>query len=439
MNYFSILTSAGLTKLIKASANNQNIVLNQMGVSDDRAEITQDLQTLPNEKHKFNINSITQSKDDANVLICEGVIASEIGGFYIRKVGVYSDDGVLFAVGIVPESYKPLLAEGSAKDITIKFYMQVDNTANITLKVDNNVVLATRTFVNDEINKLNQVCLKKGEFGIGLNTAPLISNLDDTTIPAGFYRTQEDITIGTFPPPWNNRSAHANVLIERLDMNWIKQTVTHISNSDTPSIWYRTNNFPNGWNAWKRLVAGEVSSKCIPNTIVIRDESNDFEGRFISADHFRLKTPTQNNLFGANNEILFRGGASQENNHVRAVSGLYALKALLSAQSNSIAFQGISENKDEAGQASFGYVRLPGGLILQFGITHRMHPQEKRTQYFPMTFPNACYTVLASAHMPIPNDGTRAAQSNAYDNAKCELENHDANSSMHIAWIAIGA
>lgn len=155
MNYFSILTPAGLAKLIKASANNQNIVLNQMSVSDDKAEISQGIQTLPNEKHKFNINSITQSKDDANVLICEGVIASEIGGFYIRKVGVYSDDGVLFAVGIVPESYKPLLAEGSAKDITIKFYMQVDNTANITLKVDNNVVLATRNHVASEIKKLD--------------------------------------------------------------------------------------------------------------------------------------------------------------------------------------------------------------------------------------------------------------------------------------------
>ena len=155
MNYFSILTNTGLAKLIKAAANSEQIMLNQMSVSDDMGEISQDMQTLPNEKHKFSISSITQSDTDANVLICEGVIASEIGGFYIRKIGVYSDDGTLFAVGVVPESYKPLLAEGSAKDITIKFYMQVDNSANITLKVDNNVVLATRNHVASEIKKLD--------------------------------------------------------------------------------------------------------------------------------------------------------------------------------------------------------------------------------------------------------------------------------------------
>ncbi|MDL0089904.1 phage tail protein [Campylobacter gastrosuis] len=155
MDYFSILTTAGLNKLIKATANNAQIVLTQMGVSDSKEPITQDLTALPNERHKFNINTITQSESDANVLICEGVISADVGGFYIRRVGIYTDEGVLFAVGVVPESYKPLLSEGSSKDITIKFYLQVDNAANITLKVDNNIVLATKSHVQSEVNKIN--------------------------------------------------------------------------------------------------------------------------------------------------------------------------------------------------------------------------------------------------------------------------------------------
>ncbi|CAD7288205.1 phage tail protein [Campylobacter suis] len=155
MKYFSILTTIGLNKLIKATANNEQIILSKMSVSDDSAEISQDMQSLQNERHKFSINSITQSESDKNVLICEGVITSDVGGFYIRKVGIYTDTDELFAVGEIPQSYKPLMAEGSAKDITIKFYLQIDNGTNITLKVDNNVVLATRNYVKDEIKKLN--------------------------------------------------------------------------------------------------------------------------------------------------------------------------------------------------------------------------------------------------------------------------------------------
>ncbi|CAD7289581.1 hypothetical protein LMG7974_01658 [Campylobacter majalis] len=155
MQYFSILTTIGLNKLIKATANSEQIILSKMGVSDDMGEISQDMQTLPNQKHKFSINSITQSDTDKNVLICEGVISADVGGFYIRKIGIYTSDDELFAVGNIPESYKPLLADGSAKDITIKFYLQVDNSVNIILKVDNNIVLATRNFVKDEFKKLN--------------------------------------------------------------------------------------------------------------------------------------------------------------------------------------------------------------------------------------------------------------------------------------------
>ncbi|MGH1600950.1 phage tail protein, partial [Campylobacter majalis] len=107
MQYFSILTTIGLAKLIKATANSEQIILSKMGVSDDMGEINQDMQTLPNQKHKFSINSITQSDTDANVLICEGVISADVGGFYIRKIGIYTSDDKLFAVGNIPESYKP--------------------------------------------------------------------------------------------------------------------------------------------------------------------------------------------------------------------------------------------------------------------------------------------------------------------------------------------
>lgn len=194
MNYFSILTKAGLNKLINATANNTQIILNKMSVSDFNGEINQDLETLPNIKHEFNINSITQSQSDANVLICEGVISADVGGFYIRKVGIYTDDGVLFAVGVVPDSYKPLLSEGSSKDITIKFYLQIDNAKNITLKVDNNIVLATRSHLASEIKKLETKFLaldgKAADSdkldGKDSSEYALKSELSDTT-PIGSY------------------------------------------------------------------------------------------------------------------------------------------------------------------------------------------------------------------------------------------------------------
>ena len=285
----------------------------------------------------------------------------------------------------------------------------------------------------------NSKFLKIGDYGLGgLDNMPVLQNIDDTTTPTGFYRAVENQTSGTFPQPYGG-SRHAHVLVERVDANCIKQTITEISSIDTPSVYYRTNKSNDGvWGEWKEIVIGKASAVSSANSIVARDANGDFAGRFISAEHFRLKTPTQNNLFGESSEILFRGGASEDANYVRAVSGTYMLKALLGARGDGIFFQGVNENKGESGEATFGYVRLPGGVLLQFGISHRMNPGETREQYFPVAFPTHCLCVLVSAHMPLPNDGTTAAQDNSHDNTKFVMQNRDANSSMHIAWMAIG-
>ncbi len=95
--------------------------------------------------------------------------------------------------------------------------------------------------------------------GIGSDKAPMLSNLDDMTTPAGFYKTTEHETAGTFPAEWNGKARHANVIVERLDVNWIKQTITEISSDITPSIYYRTNRHDNRtWHEWKELTTGRI-------------------------------------------------------------------------------------------------------------------------------------------------------------------------------------
>ena len=447
MKQYTLLTNSGINKLLKTASDGSKIALKEIVVSDYDGELSEQTTLIPNEKYRGAINAVTIDESDSNILDVDAIIPPEVGGFYIKTAGIYCDDGSLFAVARLADTYKPLLNEGSSKDITLNFKLQIANASeSVILKVDNNVVLATRKWSNATFLKKidaytkqesNSKFLKIGDYGLGGYVAPHISNLDDTTTLTGFYRAVENETTGTFPQPYGG-SRHAHVLVERLDLNWIKQTIVQISQDETKPIFYRTNNLGRGWHPWKEVVTGTKDAAATANTIVQRDANGDFAGRFISADHFRLKIPTQNNLFGESSEILFRGGASEDANYVRAVSGTYMLKALLSARGDGIFFEGLNEDKGASGRPSVGYVRLPGGVILQFGISHRMNPRETRVQYFPVAFPTHCLCVLVSAHMPIPNDAVNAAQTNSHDNAKFEMQNYDVNSSIHIAWMAIG-
>ncbi|CUU80430.1 phage tail protein [Campylobacter hyointestinalis] len=160
-NYYTIVTDRGKNSLIKALANRQSINLNTMGVGDGASPLDASWETLPDERHKFNISAVYPQENDPNTLICEGVITADVGGFTIRQIGVYDDAGVLFAIAQVPDTTKPLLAQGASKDMMIRFYLAVSDASSINIKVDNSVVLATRTFVNNEIDKLNKIYLKK--------------------------------------------------------------------------------------------------------------------------------------------------------------------------------------------------------------------------------------------------------------------------------------
>lgn len=143
--------------------------------------------------------------------------------------------------------------------------------------------------------------IKKGECGLGVNTVTLLVNLDATDTFSGFYRTDAS-TKGTFPDFGGQKNCF--VLVQRLNVDWIKQTISTISSTGSSDTYYRVNNNDKGWHPWRRIVA--------------TDTNGDFGGRFVSADHFILSAPDQDDIFGSGRGIVFRNGGS-EGNHLRVV------------------------------------------------------------------------------------------------------------------------
>lgn len=150
-NFYTLLTNAGINELIRCKTQNLALNLKTIAVGDGDIIPSQTMQSLQSEKHRFSINSITQDETNPNYFVIEGVIPSEVGGFYISEVGIYTQNGVLFAIGNLPRSYKPLLSQGSAKDFTFKVFVEIESSTNVTLKIDDSVVLATRNSVKSEL------------------------------------------------------------------------------------------------------------------------------------------------------------------------------------------------------------------------------------------------------------------------------------------------
>lgn len=148
--YKAILTTAGAAKIAAASAGGKPLKIDRMAVGDGNGKLPMPnpAQTkLVNERHRAALNSLTVDKAAPDRLIAELVIPANVGGFWLREMGLYDADGTLIAVSNMAESYKPKLEEGSGRTQTLRMVVIVSHTEAIMLIVSGDMVMATRDFV----------------------------------------------------------------------------------------------------------------------------------------------------------------------------------------------------------------------------------------------------------------------------------------------------
>jgi len=144
--YHVILTDAGAAALAQAIDSGQPLQLAEIAVGDGGGgPITPvaSATALTGERWRGALTDVRIDADNPAWVIAETVIPPSAGGWWIREVGLYSAAGELVAIGSHPETYKPVLADGSATDLVIRMILQVSSADAIQLSLDPSAVLAT--------------------------------------------------------------------------------------------------------------------------------------------------------------------------------------------------------------------------------------------------------------------------------------------------------
>lgn len=148
--FIARLTNQGLALYNGAVASGVPVQLTSMGVGDGNGNpvTPSPAQTaLVREVYRGYLSGLDIDETDPTLFFAELVIPPNVGNFAIREVGIFTVDGTLFAVANFPDTYKPVEADGSTRDLAIHFGIKLSNSAAITLVVDVNIVTATRAWV----------------------------------------------------------------------------------------------------------------------------------------------------------------------------------------------------------------------------------------------------------------------------------------------------
>ncbi|HBS5695765.1 TPA: phage tail protein [Klebsiella variicola] len=144
--YYSMLTDKGKERFAQAAITGIPVDFAEMAVGDGSGTVpnTDPTQTqLINEVFRAPLNRLVIADDAASVIRAEMIMLPQVGGFWLREAALYSSDGECLVVASLPPSYKPQLAEGAGRLQSVNIWIAVNNTADVELKADPSVILAT--------------------------------------------------------------------------------------------------------------------------------------------------------------------------------------------------------------------------------------------------------------------------------------------------------
>uniref|UniRef100_UPI0019816B94 phage tail protein n=1 Tax=Pseudomonas viridiflava TaxID=33069 RepID=UPI0019816B94 len=163
--FYTLLTNGGLAYETLCKANGTPIKLTHLSVGDGGGSVYNPDATakaLRREVWRGPINALMQDAKNPSWLVAEQTLPDDVGGWYVREAGIWTDTGILYAVIKYPESFKPVISSGSGKEFYLRAIFETSNAANVVLAIDDTIVKATRAWVVDYVaNELARLDAKK--------------------------------------------------------------------------------------------------------------------------------------------------------------------------------------------------------------------------------------------------------------------------------------
>ena len=254
-DYYTLLTNAGIAYETACKAAGTPIKLTQISVGDGgEGGVYNPAATataLKREVWRGPLNALFQDEKNPSWLLAEVTIPPDVGGWYVREAGLWTDTGILYAIVKYPESFKPVLANsGSGKEFYIRSIFETSNASLVTLLIDDTVVKATRAWVMsylaEELGKLDgkQSVRVAATTNVVLNGA---QQIDGVAVVAGDRVLVANQTLAKDNGVWNV-----------VNGDWVRATDANSNAKVTPgltvmveegtangdSLWHLTTNAP---------------------------------------------------------------------------------------------------------------------------------------------------------------------------------------------------
>ena len=145
--YFALVTDSGTKEMLEAVNEERKVNITHFAVGDGGGQYYMPDVTmtgLKNEVWRGEVGSCRISEESENVMIVETVIPSDEGGFTIREMAVFDENGTMIAVCNTPDTAKVKITDGVVHELRLQMEILLNNKESAQILVDPNVVTANK-------------------------------------------------------------------------------------------------------------------------------------------------------------------------------------------------------------------------------------------------------------------------------------------------------
>lgn len=453
--FFALLTNQGAAKLSNMAALGEKLEITSLAVGDGggKSPTPNQAQTaLVNEVRRAQLNSLSVDDKSDSQIIAEQIIPESVGGWWIREIGLFDADGILIAVANCPETYKATTEEGSGRTQVIRMMLTVSSTDAVTLKVDPSVVLATRQYVDSaviEVKTYTDNALKKHVDTANPHSQyPLIENALKELADAGLVgEVLKNLGAvagsgGSYPGDLKFKSVGTNPT-EHNGITLVTPTTTA----------------PNGFASW--MQSDWYDDKVLWG--ILRGGSDKATGAGIQVMGLLFSFLADGTMKAGNETVAFQNWVT--NNYLKKtdvgsaagrdvgtganqipdtslLDALFVRKAAVGTAAAKYVGTGANQipdmNSFQSGSNGNGsWLRLPSGILIQFGMLPSTNPAGYSSITFPTPFTDIpVYSLAVTSSTPTMVTAVGSNSGGIIGVQTFNLAGNQLNNG--VPWIAIG-
>jgi hypothetical protein len=144
--YKTLVTDLGNEKIAAAALNGEKVSVVAAGVGDGDGAYylpTSDQTALKREVWRGDIANKEINALSKNMIDIKIVLDGSVGGFTVREIGLFDEDGDMIAVCNVPDTEKVVIADGIAATLTLIMHVAFVNVDAVEFNVDPNMDTAS--------------------------------------------------------------------------------------------------------------------------------------------------------------------------------------------------------------------------------------------------------------------------------------------------------